>query len=115
MSLLCVFCGISVGKVPAKKIYEDAEIVAFHDINPQSPVHLLVIPRKHISNLLDIKQQDAALLSKMVMTATILAKEYGIAESGYRIVINTNRDAGQSIDHLHIHILGGRAMGWPPG
>ncbi|MCM8821668.1 MAG: histidine triad nucleotide-binding protein [Candidatus Omnitrophica bacterium] len=101
--------------MPAKKVYEDEEIIAFYDINPQSPVHLLVIPRKHISNLLDIKQQDADLLAKMIMTATILAKKHDIAETGYRIVINTNRYAGQSIDHLHIHILGGRVMGWPPG
>lgn len=115
MSLYCVFCEISAGKMPAKKVYEDEEIIAFYDINPQSPVHLLVIPRKHISNLLDIKQQDADLLAKMIMTATILAKKHDIAETGYRIVINTNRYAGQSIDHLHIHILGGRVMGWPPG
>ncbi|MCM8824564.1 MAG: histidine triad nucleotide-binding protein [Candidatus Omnitrophica bacterium] len=111
----CVFCDISVGKVPAKKVYEDDEIIAFHDINPQSPVHILLIPRKHIINLTYIEQTDARLLSKMIMTATILAKKHNIAETGFRLVINTNRYAGQSVDHLHIHILGGRVMGWPPG
>lgn len=115
MSYECVFCKIAEGKMPAKKVYEDAEILAFYDINPQSPVHLLVIPRKHVNNLADIEEKDFILLGKMLIVARALAREHKIEETGYRIVINTNRYAGQSVDHLHFHILGGRFMSWPPG
>ncbi|MCX7705582.1 MAG: histidine triad nucleotide-binding protein [bacterium] len=111
----CVFCKITAGQAPAKKLYEDNDVIAFHDINPQAPVHILVIPRKHIRNLLYVDEKDALILSKLIMVATMMAKEQKIAEKGYRIVINTNRCAGQSVDHLHIHVLGGRIMSWPPG
>ncbi len=111
----CIFCKISEGKAPASKIYEDKEVIAFHDINPQSPVHILVIPRKHIVNMLDVKKEDYPVLSRMLEVATSIAREFNIAETGYRIVINTNRNAGQSVDHLHVHVLGGRVMQWPPG
>ncbi|MCM8758540.1 MAG: histidine triad nucleotide-binding protein [Candidatus Omnitrophica bacterium] len=115
MSPGCVFCAIIEGQEPAKKLYEDKEVVAFFDINPQAPIHILVIPRRHIKNLLDVNEKDAPILSKLIMVATMLAKKHDIAETGYRIVVNTNRNAGQSVDHLHIHILGGRILGWPPG
>lgn len=115
MNLDCVFCKIASGQAHANKLYEDSDVIAFYDINPQAPVHILIIPRKHIKNLLDVNKQDETFLSKLLMIATMLAKQQKIAETGYRIVVNTNRNAGQSVDHLHIHILGGRAMGWPPG
>ncbi|HOK79908.1 MAG TPA: histidine triad nucleotide-binding protein [bacterium] len=111
----CVFCRISEGKSPARVVYESEDIIAFHDINPQAPVHLLIIPRRHFINLLDIDHQNSIILAKMLCVATELARQMKIAETGFRIVINTNRYAGQSIDHFHIHVLGGRIMQWPPG
>ncbi|MGB9642153.1 MAG: histidine triad nucleotide-binding protein [Candidatus Ratteibacteria bacterium] len=111
----CVFCKISEGKEFAKVVYENQDIIAFHDINPQAPVHLLIIPRRHFSNLLDVDRQNSTILAEMLYVATELARQMKIAETGFRIVINTNRYAGQSIDHFHIHVLGGRIMGWPPG
>ncbi|MCM8805757.1 MAG: histidine triad nucleotide-binding protein [Candidatus Omnitrophica bacterium] len=115
MSHECIFCKIAEGKIPAKIIYQDTDIVAFHDINPQAPVHFLIIPRKHLKNLLDVKDVDAYVLAKMLMVASDIAGQLNIANEGYRVVINTNRQAGQSVDHLHIHVLGGRTMEWPPG
>ena len=111
----CIFCKVAEGAIESKKVYEDKEIVAFHDINKMAPVHVLVIPRKHIPSLLDIDAKDDALLIKMHKVAIRLAKELNIAESGFRLVLNCNKDAGQSVDHIHLHLLGGRAMGWPPG
>ncbi|HPP67024.1 MAG TPA: histidine triad nucleotide-binding protein, partial [bacterium] len=111
----CVFCKIVADKIPVEMVYQDNDIVAFHDINPQAPVHVLIVPKKHLRNLLDVKDQDVFLIGKMLMVATEIARQLHIAEIGYRIVINTNRDAGQSIDHLHIHLIGGRQMQWPPG
>ncbi|HOJ30869.1 MAG TPA: histidine triad nucleotide-binding protein [bacterium] len=111
----CVFCRISEGKNPARLVYESEDIIAFHDINPQAPVHLLIIPRRHFTNLLNVNEQDSTILAKMLFVATEIAKQTKIAETGFRIVINTNRNAGQSVDHLHIHVLGGRIMEWPPG
>lgn len=115
MSSDCIFCRIAMSQAPAKKLYQDDDVIAFYDINPQAPLHVLVIPRKHINNLLDVNDRDALVLSKLIMVATDIAKKQGVAETGFRIVINTNRNAGQSIDHLHIHLLGGRVMHWPPG
>jgi len=111
----CIFCKVASGEIESKKVYEDEEIVAFHDINKKAPVHILIIPRKHITSLLDADTQDAALLGKLHLVASQLAKEHGVAESGFRLVLNCNRDAGQSVDHVHLHLLGGRPMGWPPG
>jgi len=111
----CIFCKVAAGEIESKKVYEDKEIVAFHDINKMAPVHIVIIPRRHISGLLDISSKDYALLADMHKVAIRLAKELEIAESGFRLVINCNRDAGQSVDHLHLHLLGGRALGWPPG
>ena len=111
----CVFCQIAARKKPAKVLYEDEACMVFRDINPKAPVHLLVIPRKHITSLNDDLDNEKALLGHMMTVAGRVAKEQGIDGSGYRIVINTNAEAGQTIYHLHIHILGGRILGWPPG
>jgi len=111
----CLFCRIVSKKVPAKIIYEDERILAFEDINPQAPVHALVIPKKHISTTLDIEDEDNELIGLLFQTAGKIAKEKGIAERGFRLVVNTNQEAGQTVYHVHIHILGGRHMHWPPG
>lgn len=111
----CLFCKISAKKIPAKIIYEDTEVVAFDDINPQAPVHVLIIPKKHISTSLDITEEDNALIGHLFHAATRIAKEKGITERGFRLVMNTNADAGQTVFHLHLHLLGGRQMHWPPG
>ena len=111
----CLFCQIVAGKIPARLEYEDDEIVAFRDVNPQAPVHLLVIPRRHLSTLLDTSDDDAALLGRLQRVAIGLAEKHGIAERGFRLVTNCLAEAGQSVFHIHLHVLGGRAMGWPPG
>lgn len=111
----CVFCRIAEKKLPAKLVYEDEFAVAFEDINPQAPVHVLVIPRKHIPTSLDLKEEDNALLGRLFQVANRIALQKGIAERGFRIVMNCNAEAGQTVFHLHIHLLGGRAMHWPPG
>ena len=111
----CIFCKIIKGEIPAKKLYEDDELLAFHDVNPQAPVHFLVIPKKHIPNIMELDASDAALLGRLLFKAQELAATNGCAEKGARFVINCKSDGGQSVDHLHCHILGGRAMAWPPG
>jgi len=111
----CIFCRIVAKEVDSHIAYEDEEVVAFHDINPQAPVHILVVPRRHIPTLNDATEAEQALLGKMVLVAQRLAKELGVAETGYRLVLNTNRGAGQSIFHIHLHLLGGRSFHWPPG
>jgi histidine triad (HIT) family protein len=111
----CLFCRIIAGEVPAKIIYEDTEAVAFEDSNPQAPVHILVIPRKHISTTLDIGESDNPLIGHLFRTAARIAGEKGIAEPGFRLVMNTNPESGQSVYHIHLHLLGGRKMHWPPG
>jgi len=111
----CIFCKIIAGEIPAKKLYEDEEKVAFFDITPMAPVHFLVIPKKHIENLLELDEQEAALLGRLFYKAQELAKEQGCDEKGGRFVINAKKDGGQTVDHLHIHFLGGRTLGWPPG
>jgi histidine triad (HIT) family protein len=111
----CLFCKIFKKEINSKIVYEDKEIMAFEDINPQAPVHILIIPRKHIESLNDIKEEDEILLGKMFTVAKKLAKEKGISEDGYRTVFNTNKNAGQAVFHLHLHLLGGRKFGWPPG
>jgi len=111
----CLFCRIAGGDLAADVAYRDDWVVAFHDINPQAPVHVLVIPVRHISSLLELQLTDEALLWRLHAAAVRLARELGIAERGFRVVINTNREAGQSVPHLHLHLLGGRPMGWPPG
>ena len=111
----CIFCKIIAGEIPAKKIYEDGEMLAFHDITPQAPVHFLLIPKKHITSLLDMEAEDTVLAGRLLHKAQELAKELGCEENGARFVINAKRHGGQTVDHLHIHILGGRILGWPPG
>ena len=111
-----IFMKIARGEIPANIIYEDTQVVAFHDVNPQAPVHVLVIPRAEvIETLNDLEERHEKLAGHMLRVAARLAKDLGIAESGYRTVINCREGAGQSVWHLHLHLLGGRAMGWPPG
>lgn len=111
----CLFCKIATGDIPARIAYRDDRVVAFHDITPQAPVHLLIIPIQHIGGLLEVGADHQELIGHMLMIAARLARELGVADSGFRVVINTNRGAGQSVFHLHAHVLGGRALGWPPG
>ena len=109
----CVFCRIIKGEIPSKKLFEDEEILAFHDLNPQAPVHFLVIPKKHIQNIMETS--DQALLGRLLYRAQEIAKENGCSEKGARFVINCKTHGGQTVDHLHIHVLGGRYLTWPPG
>jgi histidine triad (HIT) family protein len=111
----CLFCRIASGAVPAKLVHEDAEVVAFEDIDPQAPVHLLVVPRKHLPTLNDVGPAEEGLVGKLFGVAAALARARGIDASGWRAVVNTNRDAHQLVFHVHLHVLGGREMRWPPG
>jgi histidine triad (HIT) family protein len=111
----CIFCEIAEKKRPAKIIYEDELVFAFEDINPQAPVHTLVIPRRHFSTNLDIKEEDNALIGHLFQIANKIARARGIAERGFRLVMNCNPESGQTVFHMHLHILGGRLMHWPPG
>ncbi len=113
--MACLFCEISAGRIPSRKAYEDDEILAFHDINPQAPVHVLLIPKKHITSLADLEPGDDALLGVLVRKARDLAGELGLAERGYRLVFNCGDEAGYSVYHVHLHLLGGRRLSWPPG
>lgn len=110
-----LFCRIARGEIPATVVYQDDDIVAFRDISPQAPTHILLIPRKHIPDVLALAADDASLLGKIYAVAARLARDEGLAESGFRVVVNNGPDAGQSVPHLHFHLLGGRALGWPPG
>jgi histidine triad (HIT) family protein len=111
----CIFCEIVERKAPAKIVHEDADTVAFEDVNPQAPTHVLVIPRKHIATINDLAPEDDAVVGEMYRVAAAVARQRGIAETGWRTVMNANRDAGQSVFHIHLHVLGGRRMRWPPG
>jgi histidine triad (HIT) family protein len=111
----CLFCKIVSGEIPAKPIYQDDKVIAFDDINPQAPHHKLVIPRKHISTLNELTPDDNELFGHMLQTAKKIAHDLNIAEDGYRIVLNCNAGAGQTVFHIHMHMLGGRHMKWPPG
>jgi len=111
----CLFCALVEGKIKANIVYQDERIVAFTDIKPQAPVHILLIPRKHIAGVLDIEPADHALVGQIFQVASHLAREQGIAESGFRVVVNSGANAGQSVFHLHYHLIGGRLMSWPPG
>ena len=111
----CLFCRIIAGELPSRKIYEDDTLIAFHDVNPQAPVHVLIVPRRHIATLNDLAPGDEALVGAMYKRAVAIARELQIAAPGYRTVFNCNRDAGQSVFHIHLHLLGGRPMAWPPG
>lgn len=111
----CVFCRIASGEAPASIVHEEEEVVAFHDIHPQAPTHILVIPRRHIRSLNEARAEDRDLLGRLLLVARDLALARGIGERGYRIVTNCGRGAGQSVFHVHLHLLGGRPMSWPPG
>ncbi len=111
----CIFCKIVEGEIPAKKVYEDEDVLVFHDINPVAPVHVLIIPKKHLAKIADITINDAELMGKLMLTARKVAEQLGVAESGFRLVINNGESANQTVFHLHIHLIGGRAMTWPPG
>ncbi|HEX5057671.1 MAG TPA: histidine triad nucleotide-binding protein [Gammaproteobacteria bacterium] len=110
-----IFSKIIRREIPADIVYEDGEVLAFRDINPQAPTHVLIIPKKVIPTVNDLKEADAALVGKLVLTAQKIAAEQGLSEDGYRLVINCNTRAGQTVYHLHLHLLGGRQMKWPPG
>lgn len=111
----CIFCKIAAGEIPARIAFENERLVAFHDLFPQAPTHLLIIPKQHYATLNDVPASDSALLGEMVSTAAQLARELGVADSGYRVVMNCNQDGGQSVYHIHLHLLAGRQLGWPPG
>ena len=111
----CLFCRIIAGEIPAGLIHQDEELVAFKDISPQAPLHVLIVPRKHIASLNDLAPDDDALVGSMLRRAAALAKANGYEERGYRTVFNTNREAGQTVFHIHLHLLAGRSLTWPPG
>lgn len=111
----CIFCKIARKEIPTDLIYEDERVVAFNDINPQAPVHVLIIPKNHLTSLLDITQSNADIISHIVLVAKKLAEDMKLNEKGFRIVNNCGKEGGQTVGHLHFHLLGGRSMTWPPG
>ena len=111
----CLFCKIASGEIPADVIYESETAIAFRDINPQAPTHILIIPRKHIATINEIAEEDEAIVGSLYTAAREIAVAEGIAEEGYRAVMNCNEAAGQTVFHIHLHLLGGRTLGWPPG
>ncbi len=111
----CIFCQIVRGAIPTAKLYEDDQVIAFDDINPQARVHILVIPKRHVVSLDDTQDSDSTLLGQLMVVCARMARERAIVKSGYRVVANTGRGAGQSVFHLHLHVLGGRSFEWPPG
>jgi histidine triad (HIT) family protein len=111
----CLFCRIVAGQIPATIVHQNDDVVAFKDITPQAPTHVLVVPRRHVASLNELGPDDDALVGKMVRAAAAIAKEHGHADRGYRTVFNCHADAGQTVFHIHLHLLGGRKMAWPPG
>jgi len=111
----CIFCKIASGEIPASITYQDEDVVAFRDLHPQAPTHILIVPRKHIATVNDLESSDAALVGKLFLAAKQIAAEHGFAHDGYRLVMNTNHEAGQSVFHIHLHLLAGRTFHWPPG
>ena len=112
---MCLFCDIAAGKIPSDVVFQNQRLTAFRDIKPGAPVHILVIPNEHVPSVKEAGPEHAVLIGEMALTAAELAKREGISESGFRLVFNSGADAGQSVDHIHMHLLGGRAMQWPPG
>ena len=112
---MCLFCKIVKGEIPAKVALETEHVLAFHDLHPAAPQHVLVIPKEHIVSIHDATPAHAALLGELMLSGRQVAEKLGLAESGYRLVLNTGKDGGQTVFHLHVHVLGGRAMAWPPG
>jgi histidine triad (HIT) family protein len=115
MSQDCIFCKVAAGEMGDPPVYQDDQVTAFNDINPQAPTHILIIPNKHIASLDQARAEDQALLGHLLLTAAEIARDKGLTDSGYRLVINTGSGAGQSVFHLHVHLLAGRTMRWPPG
>ena len=111
----CLFCKIINGEIPSEKVYEDEYVYAFNDISPTTPVHVLIVPKKHISTINDIEENDAELIGRIYLAVKNIAQEKGIAEDGYRVVTNCNQMAGQTVFHIHFHLLGGRELNWPAG
>ena len=112
---MTIFEKIAAREIPAQIAFEDDDVIAFHDVNPQAPVHVLIVPKRVIPRLTETNESDQALLGKLLLTAAKLARDLGVSESGYRVVINSGADAGESVPHLHVHLLGKRSLAWPPG
>lgn len=110
----CLFCRIAAGEIPSTAVHDDPDTYAFRDIDPKAPTHVLVIPKRHVVSIDDLNAEDSALIAKLFLTARAVARQEGL-ENGYRLVVNTGPDGGQSVDHLHVHVLGGRHLSWPPG
>lgn len=111
----CIFCKIINGEIPSKKLYEDEKVIAFHDISPEAPIHFLVIPKEHIQSVNELNEENANIISHIFLVINKLVKELNIAEAGYRIVNNCGKDGGQTVNHIHFHVLGQRELKWPPG
>ncbi|WP_437570446.1 histidine triad nucleotide-binding protein [Sorangium sp. So ce542] len=112
---MCIFCKIANKEIPSKVVLEDEHVIAFHDLNPQAPTHVLVIPKRHIAGIAQAAPEDEAVLGRLLLAARQVAEKTGIAEGGFRTVVNSGANAGQTVFHLHVHVIGGRAMAWPPG
>jgi histidine triad (HIT) family protein len=115
MATDCLFCKMVSGTIKPDVVYQDKDVLAFKDINPQAPLHVLIVPKKHIATLNDLSEADSGIIARLYLAGQKIARDAGVAEKGYRTVINCNADAGQSVFHIHLHVLGGRLMGWPPG
>ncbi|UCE76141.1 MAG: histidine triad nucleotide-binding protein [Gammaproteobacteria bacterium] len=111
----CLFCKMVSGEIAPDKVFEDDDVLAFRDISPQAPTHVLVVPKRHVATLNELDGESAGLVGKMVLAAAEVARREGFAEQGYRTIMNCNADGGQTVFHIHLHLLGGRVMGWPPG
>lgn len=111
----CLFCGVANKKIKSKSVYENEIIFAFEDINPQAPVHIVIIPKKHIGSISELKAEDASIIGELIIRISKIALQKGISDSGFRVVANTGEDGGQTVKHLHFHLLGGRQFSWPPG
>ena len=111
----CLFCKIASGDIPSKKAYEDEQVIVFHDISPAAPVHVLIVPKRHLASINDVTEADGGLIAHVFKVAVQVASELGLSENGYRIVNNCGKDGGQTVAHLHFHLLGGRYLDWPPG
>jgi histidine triad (HIT) family protein len=111
----CLFCRIASGEIPSSKVYEDDELLAFNDVNPQAPLHVLVIPKQHVATTNDLSASEEPLVGRLVRRAAAIARENGYSDRGYRVVMNCNAEAGQTVFHIHLHLLAGRHMSWPPG
>ncbi|WP_437998447.1 histidine triad nucleotide-binding protein [Sorangium sp. So ce185] len=112
---MCIFCKIAKKEIPSKVVLEDEHVIAFHDLNPQAPTHVLVIPKRHIAGIAQAAPEDEAVLGRLLLAARQVAEKTGIAEGGFRTVVNSGANAGQTVFHLHVHVIGGRPMAWPPG